>query len=289
MQRTKHTKADAILCSDIHLREDTPTCYVGNFQQEQWDGLDFVSELQKNHDCIVLHAGDLFHHWKPSPWLLSKAMIHLPENFHTIYGQHDLPQHNLEMSFKSGIATLENAGKVKVLPGCSWGMEVENESINITGLRILVWHHLTYQQKPFPGAEGGMANGILRKWPIFDLILTGDNHTPFVETYKHRLLVNPGSFTRQTAAQQNHKPRVYLWYAVTNTVVPVYLPIDEKAISRAHIEKVEERDARIDAFVSQLNDDWEASMSFEENLKQFQTTNKVKDSVMQIIYKSIGL
>jgi len=85
----------------MHLREDTPTCFIGDFQKEQWTAMDFISDLQEKYDCAVIHAGDLFHHWKPSPWLLSMAIQHLPKVFYTIYGQHDLPQHNTELMSKS--------------------------------------------------------------------------------------------------------------------------------------------------------------------------------------------
>ena len=287
--RTKAIKkADAIFVSDIHLREDTPTCFIGDFQEEQLNSLIFISDIQRVHDCPVLNAGDLFHHWKPSPYLLSLAIKHLPDNFHTIYGQHDLPQHNFELRQKSGIKTLEEAGVAIFLKRGNWGQTPDKPTITIEDRKILVWHHLTYQKKPFPGATGGNALMLLKRYPQFDVILTGDNHTPFVEEHKGRILVNPGSLTRQSASQAQHKPRVYLWYADTNKAVPVYLPIKADVISREHIEKTEERDARIDAFISQLDGDWEIALSFEENLKQFEKRNKIKPPVMEIIYKAIG-
>ena len=62
--------------------------------------------------------------------------------------------------------------------------------------------------------------------------------------------MNPGSIYRMEASQENHKPRVYLWYAETNTVEPVYIPIESGVISREHLETKEERDIRINAFIS---------------------------------------
>lgn len=298
MERIRYTpkpiksfkKAGAILTSDWHLREDTPTCFTGDFQKEQWDTVLAIKVLQEIHNCPVLHAGDLFHHWKPSPWLLSKTMSFLPNQFYTIYGQHDLPQHNWELRDKSGIYALEKAGKIKVLPGYHYGQVIYTGAnrIAISNLeKVLVWHHLTYISKPFPGAEGGMAEGILRKYPQYDLIITGDNHQSFFISYKGRLLVNPGNITRQVADQVDFQPRVALWYAETNTIEWVNLPISKDVISREHIEIKEERDKRIDAFVSQLNGDWSAGMSFEENLESFRESNEVKDSIMEIVYKAI--
>ena len=293
----KIKRPDAICCGDFHLREDHPVCYLGDYQKDQWEAVDFVFELQQKYNCPVLHSGDLFDHWKPSPYLLSKAIEHLPDQFYTVYGNHDLPQHNLELAHKSGIYTLAQAGKIEILDkgneieGCSWGIEPSNKKLNWVNKQILVWHIFNWQAKlPWPGCTDASAASLLRKYP-YDLIITGDNHKPFVEYYvrkEHtRVLVNPGSLMRMDADQINHKPRVYLWYAETNTVEPIYIPIKDDVISREHLEVKEERDKRIEAFVSQLNGDWKASVTFEENLEIFERENKVKKPIMNLVYKSL--
>jgi DNA repair exonuclease SbcCD nuclease subunit len=287
MQR-KQNKPDLILCSDPHLREDTPTCYIGDFQKEQWSSLDLIKVLQQEYNCSVLCGGDFFHHWKPSPFLLSQTIEHLPDDFWVVYGQHDLPNHNLELAYKCGINTLWQAGVLNIMPECHWGQTPKKGSSTLYD--VLVWHVTTYQNNlPWPGCTASSAKQILKKYPQFSLILTGDNHQPFVEEYEGRLLVNPGSMTRQDADQLNHRPRVYLWYAETNTVEPIYLPIapGNEVISREHIEVVKQRNERLDAFVSTLNTDWEASVGFEENLKIFENTNQVRQSVMNIVYKAM--
>jgi len=289
----KRQKANLIICSDMHLREDTPTCWTGDFQAEQWKALDFIKALQEVNSCPVIHAGDLCHQWKASPWLLRMAMKHLPNNFFSIYGQHDLPSHNWDLRDKSGIAALEQAKSLKVLSTCHYGQIPSNESLLLPvggslkhAKKILVWHHMTYIQPPFPGASGGQAESILRKYP-YDLIICGDNHQSFSTEYQGRLLVNPGCMTRQTADQINFQPRVALWYAETNTIEWVNLPIQENVISREHLEVKEQRNERIDAFISKLDGDWVAGLSFEENLNAFFQKNQTRDSVKQIIYGAI--
>jgi hypothetical protein len=89
------------------------------------------------------------------------------------------------------------------------------------------------------------------------------------------------------ADEVDYQPRVYLWYAKENTVEPVYLPIKKDVISREHLEQKERRDQRIDAFISQLNN-WEIDISFEENLKRAEQTNRFRESVMEIVYKAIS-
>jgi len=292
MERTRNNKKPSlILTSDWHLREDTPVCWTGDFQKEQWEAVGFVRILQKTYNCAVFHAGDLFHHWKPSPWLLAQAIDLLPKNFYTVYGQHDLPQHNWELRGKSGINCLKIAGALTVLDECHYGQEPNKGSLIIPNgnpdRSILVWHHMTYIIPPFPGATGGQADRLLVKYSQFDLMVTGDNHRSFWTNYGKQLLVNPGSLTRQTADQMDFQPRVALWYADTNTIEWVNIPIGQGMITREHIERTEKRDERIEAFISRLDKEWEVGLSFEQNLEEFFNKNDIREPVKQIIYKAI--
>jgi hypothetical protein len=153
---------------------------------------------------------------------------------------------------------------------------------------ILIWHIMTYQGKrPWAGCTDPLAAGLLRKYPQYDLILTGHNHKPFTEEYNGRHLVNPGSLTRQDADQVDQIPSIYLWFASDNTVQRVELPHEKDVISREHLDKVSQRDNRIDAFISKLDSDWDIGTSFEQNLEECFKANQTRDSVKQIIYKSI--
>jgi DNA repair exonuclease SbcCD nuclease subunit len=147
---------------------------------------------------------------------------------------------------------------------------------------------MTYKGKPpWPGCEDPPAKELLKRYPDYDLIVTGHNHQSFVEELDGRLLVNPGAITRQEADKADHKPCVYLWYAEENQVEPHYLPVEEGVISREHIEQTEERNERIEAFVSRLNDEWEAGLSFEQNLERFFKENEIRQSVQEIIWGAI--
>src|SRR5512133_3501699 len=106
---------DAILCSDIHLRLDRPVCRTDDYQAAEWKKLNFINDLVALYECPVLCAGDVFDYWKASPELLSHAMVNMPKMFHTVYGQHDLPQHNSELAYKSGLTTLNIANFVFLL------------------------------------------------------------------------------------------------------------------------------------------------------------------------------
>lgn len=279
---------DLILTSDWHLRDDTPSCRIDDFQDTQWKKVEQVLKLQNQYECPVLHAGDLFHHWKPSPWLISQAIARLPNEFYTVAGQHDLPQHNLHAIKNSGLYTLVVAGVVELFEDAgNFGQEIAE--YHMKGRKVGVWHHFVWDGKniPWPGFEGLSAREVLKQNPQFDLIVTGDNHRPFTYEYKGRLLVNCGCLTRQAADYDTHQPRVWLWNAETNTVKAHFLKVDKGAVSRKHIEEVEVRTKRIDAFISRLSEEWEVSVSFEENLKRFISSNKIRKSVLDLIYKSL--
>lgn len=282
-------KIDLILCADFHLRDDTPTCRTDNFEEAQWNKVGQVAALQEQYQCPVMHAGDLFHHWKPSPYLISETIFHLPKQFITVAGQHDLPQHNLELFHKSGMNTLLMAEAINwIKDGGNFGQGVGSWFI-YDGRKVGVWHHFVWDGKdlPWPGCDFITARQVLKDNPEFDLIVTGDYHRPFTYEYKGRLLVNCGCLTRQVADYDDHKPRVYLWNAETNTVKLHYLKIQQGVINRDHIQVKEERDKRMDAFIERLSDDWEISISFEENLKRFISSNTLRKSVVDLVYKAI--
>lgn len=297
MRRTKtlKSKPNAILTGDWHLREDTPICRIDDFWTAQWNKVDQIVELQCKYDCPVVHSGDLFDHWKPSPYLISMTLLHLPERFWTVYGNHDLPQHNINLAEKTGVMVLANADKLRIFEECHWLGSPTVGSFFFPGAdkpgidrNLLVWHVMTWKTKnPIPGGSDPTAKQLLKKYPQFDIIVTGHNHETFVEEYEGRLLVNPGALTRQTADQMDHKPCVFLWYSETNSVEQVFLDCEDGVVTREHIEKVEEIDARIAEFIDKLNSEWKVGITFEENLEQFRKASNISQPVMDIIYQAM--
>jgi DNA repair exonuclease SbcCD nuclease subunit len=291
MKRTIFGFPNMIICSDIHLREDTPIGRIDNYQKAQWKKMRIISGLQQKYDCSVVHAGDLFDHWKPSPNLLRLAILHLPDQFYTVYGQHDIPQHNLKLADKCGINALAAGNHLNILPEAHWGQIPDKGSFLFPkgDRRMLVWHKMNYKGAiPWPGCTDPSAKALLKKYPQFDIIVTGDNHKTFIEEYEGRILVNPGSMMRMDADQIDHRPCVFLYYSSTNTVEPFYLPIEPNIISREHLDKVKRRDARIGAFIGKLNTNWVVKVKFRDNLESFKQKNtNIRKSVFDIIYKSL--
>jgi DNA repair exonuclease SbcCD nuclease subunit len=291
-------RADAIFFADPHFREQTPVARTDDFEAAQWRKLDFIIALQKKHKCGVYIAGDFFDHWKPSPELLSKLNKKLPDEWHSIYGDHDIPQKNMRLIVKSGLYNLKTAGKINIVRG-GHGTDKNNHELPsgqkpsaiIKGRKILLWHVLTWKKElPFPDCKNKSAKFLLKNNPKFDCIVTGDNHKPFTEEYKGRLLVNCGSMMRNNADQNNYRPAVWLYYAYSNTVKKAYLPIEQGVVSREHIDDKKKRDGRIDAFVSSI-DPLSGNNKFvrklEECFNAFYQKNNTRKEIRDIINKYI--
>jgi len=305
MKRNKSKQiktADAILTADIHLSESTPVSRTDNYQEAQRKKLSFLCELQAKHDCPVLDAGDIFNHWKASPWLLSQAYQWLPDKMITIPGNHDLPEHSMKQYEKSALAFLEAIEKIEVLDGlwetglffiigCAYGF-YDKGSWNFEPFmdrHILIIHEMVWPNNnpPWPGVEGYPAKQILEDNPEFDLILCGHNHTAFTEEYKGRLLVNPGSMMRISADKADYKPRCFLYYADTNTVEPAFYPIEPNVHDTSHLDQVKNRDKRVSAYIERMNMEWEAGLSFQGNLEAFFQKNKTPAKVKELIYSTM--
>ena len=292
-------KAELIITGDWHLTETVPLCRTDDFISAQWKKVDFVKQMQEDLKCDVFHSGDLYDFWKPSPHLLSETIKHLPAQFYTVWGNHDLPQHSFALRNKSGIYTLAQAGALTALEEGSWNyytpennkegftlgmwLEKSNRIKQLIGIQHVFIYH---GQKPWASCQADSALSFMKKNPGMDLIITGDNHMSFVVTRKNQILVNPGSLTRRTASQIDYEPCVYVYYN-NHTVEKVVLPYEKDVISREHLQQTEEKEKRIQAFISSLKDDDLDEISFEDNLELFFEANNVKEPVKQLIYGAL--
>ena len=289
---------DAILTSDWHIRADTPQCRTDDFTAAMWKKVQFINDLAKEHDIPILLAGDLGHRAQWPNWLIEKFMSIISDiEIIAIAGQHDLPGHNLEAIPQSGFGVLSRAGYIQIavftdnvflspqlkepLYCYPYGMKIKDNC------GIAMTHQMIIEDKPYwPGQVASSAKSLLKKFPDYKLILSGDNHQPFVVKHEGRLLVNPGSMMRSTADQIDHQPRVYLWEAESNSVVPIYLPIDKDVIDRSHIDTKKEKDARIEAYTTRLSERYEVGLSYEENLKAYFEENRTRQPIKDRIWEA---
>jgi len=303
---------DAILTADIHLTTRTPVARTDDVALAQHRKVAHLRALQERYGCSILDGGDLFDYWKAPPWLSAYAYHNLPAMV-TVPGNHDLPEHSLAKYEHSALhllgATRDDIAVsftpppiVDGVPQPTYrgpfamysypngtfdyrifeGVGKDPERTNVLVLHEFVWPGL---KPPFKEAPGYMAQALLRKLHThFDLILCGDNHKGFVESYEGCVLVNPGSMLRLTADFIGYRPRCYLYYSDSNAVVPEYYPIEEAVLSTAHLDRVKARDERIAAYIKHMNVQWEQGLSFRANLESYFQANDTPKSVKELIW-----
>lgn len=298
----RETPPDAILTSDWHIREDTPECRTDDFMATQERKLKWLSDLQEKFKCPIFDGGDLFDHWKPTPYLLQWTIKRMPKDVWTVPGNHDLAQHSMELFDKSGLAVLLANGTV-CIPGefhgvgavnvysKAWNTEAGLPANNIKKCALLT-HEMTYLFKDTnPFLIGTTAENLAKIYGKmgYSLVVSGHNHQSF--QYKDEetgcLLVNPGCIMRQRADEIDYTPRVALWYADTNSIEWMPIPVEKEAVTRLHLETTVEREDRIDSFVSRMKKDFEVELSFDKNMQSYLALNRTHPEVIKLLDKTM--
>jgi len=302
----KNNKPSLIITSDLHLRDDQPICRTDNFWETQLQKIIWLNQLQNNYDSIpIVCAGDIFHKAKPSPKLLALAIEYLP-HMYVIPGNHDLPNHTMNSFHECGLNVLITAGKSTIvnstnqnsiilqslrptisLDGLPYG--IENDSLkpkktNGNTTSILLLHVYNYLEKPKWIDKGTSYNSILKKYPNFGIVITGDNHDSFYKKMGERWIINPGCFTRQRLDEKEYEPSVYLYYTHNNTVERVKISTEKDTFTDIHVSEYKDKNERIDLFVESLKQTKDISLSFEDNLKRFIAKNKLNEKTIDKLW-----
>jgi len=301
---------DALLLADPHIRSDKPRCRTEEDYLDTQDGkITFIFKLARKHQCPILIAGDLGNEAQWPNWLLRWFTFKVKKygvKIYAIPGQHDLPYHRLRHWKKSAIGVLGTAKVINLIGIKGHFAPKEIKSFDLipfpygrpivpimkgaSSLKsepmVAMSHQMVIDRRLWPGQVAIKGHQLLRQFPEYKLILTGDNHTPFVFKYEDRILVNPGSVFRQEADEVNHRPRVYLWYSKSNTVKAVYIPIKKGVVSREHIDEKDERSERLTKYVDQMKLEYKVGTSYKKNLIKYFRKNEVDKKVKERVLEA---
>lgn len=301
-------KPSVLLAADLHWREDNPACREDDFLKALIGKNLFAKEICEKYNIPMIIAGDIFHRWKNSPYLIKTVIESMPD-FICIPGQHDLPRHSIELYKQSSLAVLEAAEKAIVIlkpgevvnPSDYWeveddwlivgfpfGTEVKNFRRRKGDNRkaVCLIHDLIIKSKnSFPGAKVQVGHRLLNKFKGYNLIVSGDNHQSFIEEKENRLLINCGSISRQSSEQIDHEPKFYLWYAEDNSYKELKIPIEKNVISTAHNEKQKDKDQRIDDYIDAMSSNYNKQLDFEVNIENHIRENEVQEKTENFVWK----
>ena len=299
-----------ILTADWHLREDQPTCRTDDFQKAQWSKVDFVLELANKRKAGIIVAGDLFHKAKPGYSTVQRLIDRLRQAgvvLNCIAGNHDLPSHSLDLMESSGYGVVAASGWIAHLPPVAmfgnrdvlrawhWGQKLDDLETDVKRkYNIAVLHELVFENKIPANWETTeriwKAKDLLDHLKGFQCVVTGHHHSFFCVEKDGRVLINPGSLTRQTASQEDHVPSVVLLNTKDRNCASyerILGPHKKSVVSRDHIEAVSKRDERIEQFVQSLDFSDADTLDFVQNIRDAIQKNQISGTVQKYLLAAI--
>lgn len=285
--------------SDWHIRHTNPKCRTDNYANTIIKKLNWLSYLQKQERNIpIVSGGDLFDkdvYKSPSDVVQTLKLVsrYLPDMVGSI-GNHSLLHRSYEYLEKSTISVLIASGKLHHiqghidldkhtrLHGFDYGTGgIKHSEDLIDGCNIAIMHEYV-SKKPNSLFGKYVGKDLLKEFPEYQIILTGDNHTTFIEEYGGRFLINPGSFLRMDADQVKHKPCVFIVDTENMSFEKRFVPIEDGVISREHLQIQKDRQDRIESFVESFEEEYEISDSFNKNIENYLNENRADKETNEI-------
>jgi DNA repair exonuclease SbcCD nuclease subunit len=277
---------------------DTPIGRLDNIVETQFKKLRFILQWAKNHNSIILQAGDFFD--KPRSWFLLPMVISLLKEYevpiYCVFGQHDTFFYNEETRSNTNLGVLEKAGLVTILNdmpecfdnglrlyGASYGQEIPQVQRN-DEFNVLVIHGPICNEQ-VPGTEID-AKGFLALHSKYNIILAGDIHRKFQVWDKDRCLINTGPMLRRecTVYNMEHKPGFY--YLENEKLKWIEIPheVANKTLTRDHLIQEENKNSLLQEFIEKIGTESDGdSVSFQEVLQGLVKEGSVSKRVQTII------
>lgn len=280
--------------ADWHNRSNRPKNRIDNFKEA------LLGKIRWILDQIVsiLLAGDVFD--SPfAPYSLTLEIMKLLQDYNlyifTVFGQHDLRYHtskeNTPLAILNQSGLTHNVGynfntkEGVAIYGSSFNEEIP-KIVNRDCFNILLIHKMIVQDKLWAAQTGhAHARHLLMK-SGFDLIVSGDNHQTFIEQYKDRFLINPGSLMRSRIDQKDHKPCIVLFDTEKRTAEIKYIPVKpiEEVMNLSGKDKTpEEENEHLKVLVKGLMEDKEMGLDFMVNFLRHCKENKIKPSIVELV------
>lgn len=259
--------------ADLHATVRTPESRTDNYTETILDKFQRANDILENKGCsCVVNAGDFFDSEKEPYWLVNWFLDYFTENmwarrrwYYSVAGQHDQVNHttNLANTPYQTLISSECIFHLKSKPtiveegvnlyGASWGEEVPK--IITEGVNILVVHDLLVKEKIWKGQENVKFGIDYLKKNRFDFIICGDNHSPFFETYRNRILIMCGSIGRLKSNQKDYQPYIYtIDTEKLGDFESIPLPLKTKDVfSVTEKIKVKANKKELVAFIKKLN------------------------------------
>ena len=288
-------KENIIFSSDLHGQIENPVCRTDNYHEAFIKKLHFIDEQCKKHNAIHACTGDIVdkYVYRSASQIINTTgtlIENMPDDTIGIYGNHDLLNRSPGKYDSSIIRNVVGAGVYDIildhkdldnnvtLWGFNFGTPITHKKTDSSRINIALFHGLIVEtdNSIFGGIYG---LELLKKFPEYDMIITGDNHKTFTIEYEGRKLINCGSLMRMDADQADHKPVVFLYEPSKDAVTPIYVPVEEGVVSNEHLLKKKDKEERFEAVLSSIDSSYEMGFAFDKNAEAHIKKNKLDGEV----------
>jgi DNA repair exonuclease SbcCD nuclease subunit len=288
----------AIATSDWHLSAKKPKFRRDNFLECQYEKVEFILRLCQEKGAALLNAGDIFDTAR-QPRHFVNRYLELFRKYHSVKhdacaGQHDQSFQSRNLSdtsfgtlLSSGVVTGQSAIR------CDWGDPTVFE-----GTGVIV-SHFCVTPKPVEFIHYSLTAQQFMDKAQARTAITGDYHVSHVyRTSDGRLLVNPGTITRNKADMVNFQPKVYLIDLEHNEVVEeIFIqirPADEvfdlRAVELEQKQKEKRKDSQeIEDYIAVMREHGRVDPDFEGYLQQVIGAVEAEEEVKVEIDEIMGV
>ena len=302
-----------LICTDDwHLRSTKPENRIDDFFYTQYKKVVFIYNYAlENNIQTILNGGDLFDIAIQPLKQMLKLINMYTELFLTyknkgiqhlvVEGQHDQRYHSTDLT-GTPIENLRTSGAIELMTkdcfmldeetnvyGAGWGSEVPQVE-DPDAFNILLTHRMVVHEKLWFGQDGEeRANILLRKYPDYSLIVSGDNHQTLTGLADGAWLINAGSIMRQGTDQTDHRPCFYVFDTFNGLLEQIFIPCEKSSLvfDLKKVEREKKKNEELLVYKEELKKDMETSgLDFSLDLKN--AFDKTKpDSVDQSIMQEI--
>lgn len=310
-----------IATADWHLTVRSVLCRTDDLLDTITKKLSKIATVASNLKIPIVAAGDLTDRYIESPEVLYTIykILHNRIGVSFVYGQHDVPNHNVEAASKGCTHLLKGVGVLSLLGsigrdltrglcikcyGASWGEQIPHPANNLC-TNVLVLHKTVWSSQnktsTFYGVTDNMSVEYLmtqEPYRFYDMIVSGDNHSHFVVTSKNKQVhtkqtvwLNCGPIMRLNAGESSLVPKYHIvsWDGKQKAISIESVELPHAELSTNHLvdKDIEKSMGEFqDSFVASLSDDVSKTVSFKQVLTSLVESGNLKKRTRRMVWQA---
>lgn len=309
---------------DLHLTNHSPERRQDDYFQTILGKLRQAMDIFKGQGVHwIVQVGDFFDTPTVANRVKSaaiKLLLEYNQRVLCIWGQHDITGHSAATLLNSPLAVLESAGAIQIvsgseckglgainqtreqpspiqsapqayLYGAPFGIDVPTPVPHENALNILVTHQMIGDRPLYPGQPLASPRVFLRGHPGYQLVLCGDYHYPFQDTYDGRVILNVGCLVRKNIkdVDMGLQPAVATVDLETLTVErhPLQVVDASEAFDLTREVKPEKDEAALQRLVEDLRNSRAVEAGWQSILLRVLEEQKVGEDVRDVLSEAM--